>query len=73
MNTLRINDLPKAHAEDLIAILWHALEERQIPSPELIVSSSSMGVELSLGFGSKRDADQVMQVVPHFASPAGSD
>ena len=73
MNTLRISHLPKAHTEDLIAILWRALEERQLPSPQLDVSPSSMGVELSVGFSSRRDADLVMRVVPHFASSLGSN
>jgi hypothetical protein len=68
MNTLRINQLPTPDAEDVIAILWRALEERRIPSPELSVSLSSAGVDLSVGFSSERDADLVMRVVPHFAS-----
>jgi hypothetical protein len=72
MNTLRINQLPTADAEDLIAILWRALEERRIPSPELNVSLSSVGVDLSVDFGSERDADLVMRMVPRFAS-VGSD
>ena len=73
MNTLRINRLPTADAEDLIAILWRALEERRIPSPQLNVSLSSMGVDLSAGFGSERDADLVLRTVPHFASSVGPD
>jgi hypothetical protein len=73
MNTLRINQLPTADAEDLIAILWRALEERRIPSPDLDVSLSSVGVDLSVGFESERDADLAMRMVPHFASSIGSD
>jgi hypothetical protein len=73
VNTLRINRLATAAAEDLIAILWRALEERRIPSPELDVSLSSVGVDLSVGFDSERDADLVMRMVPHFASSIGSD
>ena len=72
MNTLRINQLPTADAEDLIAILWRALEERRIPSPELYVSLSSVGVDLSVGFGSEPDAKLVMSMVPQFAPSVGS-
>jgi hypothetical protein len=72
MNTLRINQLPTADAEDLIAILWRALEERWVPSPKLNVSLSSVGLDVTVGFGSERDADLVMRMVPHFASSVGS-
>jgi hypothetical protein len=73
MNTLRINQLPTADAEDLIAILWRALEERRIPSPEINVSRSSVGMDVSVGFGSERDADLVMRMVPHFGSSVGPE
>jgi hypothetical protein len=67
VNTLRIAQLTKAHAEDLMAILWRALEERQIPSPQLNVSASSTGVDVSVGFVSEEDADLLMRTVPGLA------
>jgi hypothetical protein len=72
MNTVEINDLPPPHAEDLIAILWQALEAGRIGSPELTVSLGGVGVDLRLRFGSRRDADLVMRAVPHVTSSVGS-
>ena len=68
MNKLRINHLATADAEDLIATLWRALEERRIPSPELKVFLSREAVDLSLGFPSEQDANLMTRTVPRLSA-----
>ncbi len=55
--------LTAAEAEDLIALLWRALEEHGIASPRLRVHKAGDSLNLSLEFLSEQDAALIREVV----------
>ena len=71
MGVITVRRLTMAEAEDVITLLWRALEEYRIPSPGLEVSRVAGAVDLSIRFVSPQDADLVTRVVPYLTAGAG--
>jgi hypothetical protein len=58
---IRLDGLTMTEAEALVAVLWRALEEYQIPSPRLRVFQQIVGegVDLCIEFRSAQEAELV--------------
>jgi hypothetical protein len=72
MCLIRIDRLTMAEAEDLVAALWRAVEEHEIPSPRLRVYRVDAAVDLGFEFLSEEDGDLMRGAVPRLGAAARS-
>jgi hypothetical protein len=70
MCLISIDRLTMAEAEALVAAVWRAVEEQEIPSPRLRVYRVDEAVDIGFEFLSDEDGDLVRGAVPRLGAAA---
>lgn len=71
MYAVRLRGLSTTSAEELLAIVWIALERHAIATPELLIEDETgTGTRLTIGlsFATGREAERIIRAVPMLAA-----